>query len=56
MGGPIALAAALARSVVTIQCPFCRATKKVMRKRVAFRVCPNCKKHYPDPLTVKKKQ
>jgi len=56
MGGPIALASALARSLVTIQCPFCRFKKQVMRKPQAFRVCPRCKKHFPDPLTPKKKK
>ena len=56
MGGPIALASALARSLVTIQCPFCRFKKQVMRKPQAFRVCPRCKKRFPDPLTAKKKK
>lgn len=54
MSGPIALASALAR-LVPIKCPWCGHKKAVMRKPVAFRVCPRCKRHFPDPFTTKKK-
>jgi len=47
MGGPIALASALAR-LVTIKCPYCGHRKVVDRKPTAFRVCPRCKRHFPD--------
>jgi len=54
MGGPIALASALAR-LVTITCPWCGNKKAVMRQPAAFRVCPRCKRHFPDPLAKKKR-
>jgi DNA-directed RNA polymerase subunit RPC12/RpoP len=54
MGGPIALASALSR-LVPIKCPWCGHTKAVMKKPTQFRVCARCKKHFPDPLTPKKK-
>ncbi len=53
MGGPIALASALSR-LVTIQCPWCRHKKAVERKHVAYRVCPKCKKHFPDQIAKRK--
>jgi len=53
MGGPIALASALSR-LVTIKCPWCGTKKAVMSKPAAFRVCPRCKRKYPDPLAKKK--
>jgi transcription elongation factor Elf1 len=55
MAGPIALASALAR-VRTIKCPWCGHKKAVTTasKPVAFRVCPKCKRHFPDPLAKKK--
>lgn len=48
MAGPIVLAAAL-RRIRTIQCPHCGQKKAVSRERAAFRVCPRCHKHFPDP-------
>jgi hypothetical protein len=54
MGGPIALASALAR-LVTIKCPWCGYKKAVTRRPVSHRVCPRCKRHFPDPLAKKKK-
>ena len=45
---------ALAR-LVPIKCPWCGHKKAVMRKPVAFRVCPRCKRHFPDPFTTKQK-
>lgn len=53
MAGPIALAAALSR-LVTITCPWCKHQKLVTRAPVHHRVCPRCKKHFPDPLARKK--
>jgi hypothetical protein len=53
MGGPIVLASALSR-LVTIKCPWCGYKKAVMRKPCAFRVCPKCKRQYPDPLATKR--
>lgn len=55
MANPIAIAAALSR-MVTIACPYCRHKKLVERKPAAFRVCTNCKKHFPDPLTARTKK
>ena len=55
MANPIALAAALSR-LVTITCPHCRHKKRVARKAVAFRVCPTCHRHFPDPLGAKRKR
>jgi DNA-directed RNA polymerase subunit RPC12/RpoP len=53
MGSPIAIASALAQ-LVTIKCPWCGHKKLVSRKAAAFRVCPRCKKHFPDPLAKRK--
>lgn len=52
MAGPIALAAALARTV-TIVCPWCRHKKVVERKPAAHRVCPKCHRQYPDPIAAR---
>ena len=52
MANPFAIAAALARTT-TIMCPYCKYKKVVERKPVHHRVCPRCKKHYPDPLAPK---
>ena len=52
MANPFAIAAALARTT-TIMCPYCKYKKVVERKPVHHRVCPRCKKHYPDPLAAK---
>ena len=51
MAGPIALAAALSR-MVAIRCPWCGHRKLVAKspEPLAYRVCPKCKKHFPDPL------
>ncbi len=53
MAGPIAMAAAMAR-LVTIKCPWCGQRKLVTRKPASHRVCPRCKRHYPDPLAARK--
>lgn len=52
MANPFALAAALARTV-KITCPHCGLSKAVERKPATHRVCPRCKKHFPDPLSAK---
>jgi transposase-like protein len=52
VANPFALAAALSRTT-TIECPFCHLKKVVEKKPTHHRVCPRCKKQYPDPLTAK---
>lgn len=54
MAGPIAIAASLARTVA-IKCPWCGHKKLVAREPTQFRVCPRCKRQYPDPLTKRKR-
>lgn len=51
---PFALAAALHRTR-TITCPHCGAKKLVDKKAAHHRVCPRCKKHFPDPAAKKKR-
>ncbi len=53
MANPFAIAAALRRGTVTIECPHCGLKKLVARTPTHHRVCPRCKKQYPDPLTAK---
>jgi len=55
VANPFAIAAALARSTMTRTCPHCGQRKTVPRKPAAFRVCPRCKKQFPDPLTKRRK-
>lgn len=57
MANPLAIAAALSR-VLTITCPHCGKKKVIDRhaKPAAFRVCPRCHKHLPDPVTTKRKR
>ncbi|MBL0213933.1 MAG: hypothetical protein IPQ07_08620 [Myxococcales bacterium] len=56
MANPFALAAALARAQkVRLTCPYCKFEKTVARKPAAFRVCPRCKKQFPDPLTKRRR-
>jgi transposase-like protein len=52
---PFGLAAALSR-VVKITCPHCGYVKAAVRKPVAYRVCPRCHKHFPDPLAKTKRR
>jgi transposase-like protein len=47
MANPLIFAAALAR-LVAIKCPHCGHRKLVERTPKAFRVCPRCRKHFPD--------
>lgn len=49
MAGPIALAAMIAR-MRKLRCPHCGHEKLVDRQPKQFRVCPRCKKHFPDPV------
>jgi transposase-like protein len=55
MANPIVVAAMLSR-LVAITCPHCKHKKYVARKQAEFRVCPSCKKHFPDPLTPRRKK
>ncbi len=55
MANPIALATALSR-LTAITCPWCRHQKLVERKPAAFRVCPRCHKHFPDPLKARRRR
>jgi transposase-like protein len=55
MASPIALAAALSRTT-KIKCPHCGLVKLVERKPVHHRVCPRCKRHYPDPIAARIKK
>jgi transposase-like protein len=54
MANPIVMAAAFAR-LVPIKCPHCRHHKLVERIPKAFRVCPRCHKHFPDPISARRK-
>ena len=53
MAGLIAMAAAFSR-LVAITCPWCKHPKLVTRAPVTHRVCPRCKKHFPDPLAARR--
>jgi len=53
MANPFAIAAALRRGTATIVCPHCGLKKVVARAPAHHRVCPRCKKQFPDPLTPK---
>jgi len=53
MANPFAIAAALRRGTATIVCPHCGRKKVVAREAAHHRMCPRCKKHFPDPLTPK---
>ena len=52
MANPYVIAAALARQV-EITCPHCGLRRLVERKPAHHRVCPRCKKQFPDPLARK---
>jgi transcription elongation factor Elf1 len=54
MAGPIALAAALARTR-KLTCPHCGAVKLVGKEPRATRQCPRCKRRFADPLAAKPK-
>jgi DNA-directed RNA polymerase subunit RPC12/RpoP len=55
MANPIAIAAALARTV-TIKCPYCGHKKLVDRRPRKLRVCPKCRRSFPDPISVRRKR
>jgi transposase-like protein len=53
---PFVLGAMLGR-MVAIKCPYCGFRKTVDKtKPTHHRVCPRCKKHFPDPLGTKRKK
>jgi transposase-like protein len=47
----IGVAAALAARFADISCPHCGHVKRVERRPAARRVCPKCRRQFPDPLT-----
>ncbi len=53
MANPFAIAAGLA-TAVTITCPHCGKRKLVARTPKAHRVCPRCRKHFPDPFATRR--
>ncbi len=53
MAGAIGVAAALAARHVKITCPHCGHVKRVERKPAAHRVCPRCRRQFPDPLAAR---
>jgi transposase-like protein len=56
MAGAIGVAAVLRARMVNIRCPHCGHIKRVERKPAARRVCPRCRRQFPDPLTVPAKR
>lgn len=50
----IFLASALAR-LITVTCPHCGQQKQVERRPAAYRTCPRCHRHYPDPVTAQRR-
>jgi len=50
MAGAIGVAAMLAARFVQITCPHCGHVKRVESKPAARRVCPRCRRQFPDPL------
>ena len=55
MANPIALAVALSRTVA-IKYPHCGFKKLVDRKPKKNRVCPRCRKHFPEVVATRRKQ
>jgi transposase-like protein len=55
VAGAIGIAAALRARFVKITCPHCGYVKQVERKPVAYRVCPRCKRQFPDPIAARKR-
>lgn len=55
MAGAIGVAAALRAGRVPITCPHCGYVKQVERKPVTHRVCPRCKRQFPDPIAARKR-
>jgi predicted Zn-ribbon and HTH transcriptional regulator len=53
---PFMLGAVLGR-MVSIECPHCGFKKAVDKTKPAHhRVCPRCKKQFPDPIAAKRKK
>lgn len=50
MAGALDLADALASRFAQITCPHCGHVKRVEHKPAARRVCPRCRRQFPDPL------
>jgi transposase-like protein len=55
MAGAIGVAAALAARLVKITCPHCGHVKQVERKPAEYRVCPRCRRQFPDPLAARRR-
>jgi DNA-directed RNA polymerase subunit RPC12/RpoP len=55
VANPFMMAAALSR-MTSIQCPHCGFKKAVARVPKHHRVCPRCKKQFPDPLAKSKRR
>jgi transposase-like protein len=55
MAGAIAVAAVLRARFVDITCPHCGHVKQVERKPAACRVCPRCRRQFPDPIAARKR-
>ena len=49
MGGAISVAAVLAARHIKVTCPHCSHVHRVARKPVAYRLCPRCRRTFPDP-------
>lgn len=52
MANPFILAAALRRTEAIV-CPHCGQKKLVENRPAHHRVCPRCKKQFPDPLAAR---
>ena len=55
MANPFVIAAALAHETRKVTCPYCKHVKTVAAKPAAFRTCPRCKRHFPDPLAKRRR-
>ena len=55
MANPFAIAAALSR-MLKIKCPHCGHVKAVENRPTRDRVCSKCKKHFPDPVSAKRRR
>ena len=54
MANPFAIAAALSR-MLKIKCPHCGQTKLVTNRPTRDRVCSKCRRHFPDPVSKKRR-
>jgi len=55
VAGAIGVAAALRARLVDITCPHCGYTKRVERTPAAHRVCPRCRRQFPDPIGARRR-